>query len=155
MPYTEAFIMESLRHGSLIPMGAPHVANNDTEINGYFIPKGTIVLGNIWSCHNDRRFWSDPEEFSPERFLDEDGKVKTNVSNFLPFGLGRRQCLGESLAKIELFLFMAIFMQKFTFCVPEGHPIPPREANGSFIINSPKPYKVLLKERLHDSRVHA
>ncbi|CAG0894369.1 unnamed protein product [Darwinula stevensoni] len=90
---------------------------------------------------------------SKERFLDEDGKVKTNVSNFLPFGLGRRQCLGESLAKMELFLFMAIFMQKFTFCVPEGHPIPPREANESLIVHSPKPYKVLLKERLHDSRV--
>ncbi|CAG0896004.1 unnamed protein product [Darwinula stevensoni] len=156
MPYTEAFIMEAQRLGTLVPLGVPHVANVDTELNSFLIPKGTMLLGNIWSCHFDERYWEAPNVFRPERFLDENGNLRSNVPSFLPFGLGRRQCIGESLAKMELFLFVAIFMQKFSFCVPKGHPIPSKEGDGSFIVNCPKPYKFILRNRSYpEDRVHA
>ncbi|CAG0896003.1 unnamed protein product [Darwinula stevensoni] len=103
----------------------------------------------IPSLDDRNQYWKTPNEFIPERFLDEDGNVMSNLPSLVPFGTGRRQCIGESLAKMELFLFVATFMQKFTFCVPQGYPIPSAEADGSFVITSPKPYKFLIRERLH------
>ncbi|CAG0879151.1 unnamed protein product [Darwinula stevensoni] len=133
MYYMQAFIMEVQRLANLLPFGLPHFATEDIEVTGLRFPKGTSFLANVWSCHMDPKFWPDPEKFDPGRFLNPDGSVKTKVPSFLPFLLGKRQCLGESLALMELFLFLAIFMQKFTFRTTTGRPHPKAEAVGGLI----------------------
>ncbi|CAG0896473.1 unnamed protein product [Darwinula stevensoni] len=147
LPYTEAFIMEVQRLARLIPLGVGHAATEDVEFGGYRFPKGTVFMANIWSCHSDPKYWPDPEKFDPGRFLNSDGSLKTKVPSFLPFALGKRQCLGESLARMELFLFVTIFMQKLTFLTTTGRPHPKAESVDSFIVNSPKPFQFLIEER--------
>ena len=77
MPYLRATILETLRYFTVTPLGAAiHVAREDTELKGYgAIPKGTAFIINTWSLHHDKAFWGDPENFRPERFLDEDGEL--------------------------------------------------------------------------------
>ncbi|CAG0902836.1 unnamed protein product [Darwinula stevensoni] len=149
MPYTEAFIMETHRLASLVPYALPHEAIEDAEVAGFLIPKGTTFLANVWSCHMDPNFWPDPEKFDPGRFLNPDGSVKTKVPSFLPFSLGKRQCLGESLAQMELFLFVTIFMQKLTFRTTTGRPYPKADGSRNTLINQPKPFVFLVEERNH------
>ncbi|CAG0898535.1 unnamed protein product [Darwinula stevensoni] len=147
MPYTEAFLMEVQRLARLIPLGVTHAATEDVEIDGYQFPKGTVFMASIWSCHSDPKYWPDPEKFDPGRFLNSDGTLKTKIPSFLPFALGKRQCLGESLARMELFLFVTIFMQKLTFRTTTGRPHPKAESVDSFAVNPPKPFQFLIEER--------
>ncbi|CAG0906622.1 unnamed protein product [Darwinula stevensoni] len=148
MPYTEAFIMEAQRLGNVVPLGVGHAATHDLEFAGYRFPKvGMMFQANVWSCHMDPKFWPDPEKFDPGRFLNSDGSLKTKVPSFLPFVLGKRQCLGESLARMELFLFLAIFMQIFTFRTTTGSALLKAEDVDNFIVNSPKHFQFLLEER--------
>ncbi|CAG0879152.1 unnamed protein product [Darwinula stevensoni] len=149
LPYTQAFIMEVQRLANLVPFGVPHVATEDVEIGGYFFPKGTAFMANLYSCHMNPKFWPDPEKFDPGRFLNPDGSLRTKVPSFLPFVLGKRQCLGESLALMELILFVTIFMQKFTFRTTTGRLHPKAEAVGDFIVNPPKPFQFIVEERKH------
>ncbi len=75
MPYTRAFIYEVLRYTSIVPLSVSHRAIRDVQIGGYTIPKGTRIQPNLWALHHDLEFWTDPEEFRPERFLDANGEV--------------------------------------------------------------------------------
>ncbi|CAG0882328.1 unnamed protein product [Darwinula stevensoni] len=149
MQYTQAFTMEALRLSHLTPLGFPHAATEDVEIAGFRFPKETMFLANVRRCHMNPKFWPDPEKFEPERFLNPDGSVKTKVPSFIPFSFGKRQCMGESLALMELFLFMAIFMQKFTFRTTTGLPHPKAEGVESITWKPPKPFQFLVEERKH------
>ena len=89
LPFTEATIMEVQRIASIVPTGVPHVAAEDTTLQGFFIPKDTILLPNLWAVHHDANVWSEPEKFKPERFLDEDGNVHQPEDNYAPFSVGK------------------------------------------------------------------
>ncbi|KAK3739740.1 hypothetical protein RRG08_020170 [Elysia crispata] len=108
--FTVATIMEIQRISSA-PFNLPHQCSTDTVINGYTIPAGTSVISNINSILTTTDTWKDPEKFSPERFLDAQGILK-QPEQFIPFGIGRRACPGESLAKMELFLFLSSLVQR-------------------------------------------
>ncbi|XP_069619482.1 cytochrome P450 1A1-like [Ranitomeya imitator] len=111
--YTDAFIHEVFRHSSFSPFTLPHCATRDTILNGYFIPKNTCIFVNLYQVHHDPTLWEDPECFKPERFLDKDGKLdKLIAQNVILFGIGVRKCLGEELARNELFLMLTIILQK-------------------------------------------
>nr|XP_054758528.1 cytochrome P450 2U1-like [Lytechinus pictus] len=104
LPYTQACLQEILRLGNVIPIAIPHVTTSDVTLsNGCHLPRGTTVLSNLYSCHMDPTAWKTPEEFQPERFLDCEGKLK-RFDHFMPFSLGRRMCIGEQLAHMELYL---------------------------------------------------
>nr|QST15072.1 CYP370C3 protein [Diaphanosoma celebensis] len=143
--YTEATIRESMRYATIVPLGVFHSTLEDTEFRGYIIPKGTIIFGNAYKIHHDPEHWEKPDEFYPEHFLDDDGHL-TNPEAFIPFAIGKRACLGESLAKMELFLFAAALLQKFTFKFPADRPRPTLEPNIS-TISSPKPFDVIVQLR--------
>ena len=88
----------------------------------------------------DPEYWPEPETFKPERFLDDSGKV-IKEERFVPFGVGKRVCIGESMAKTELFIIFTRLMQMFTFhsCEGEGYDRPSGEPVWAFI-NAPKPF---------------
>eukprot|EP00058_Branchiostoma_floridae_P019889 XP_002605379.1 hypothetical protein BRAFLDRAFT_278496 [Branchiostoma floridae] len=119
LPYTEAVIAEVMRINPIAAVGAMHSTSNDTTLFGYDIPKDTVVFPNIWAVLHNPAVYPEPDVFKPERFLDDSGQFKKG-DNFIPFSLGRRACLGEQLARMELFLFFTSLMQRFAFKLPEG-----------------------------------
>ncbi|KAF2355063.1 Cytochrome P450 [Trinorchestia longiramus] len=121
LPLVEAFTMEALRYSSMIILNVQRMASRDTTIQGYFVPKGTIVQVANYCIHHDPQYWDDPHKFYPERFLDESGtKFTAPKQGFFAFGSGRRQCVGELLARMELFLFTAAIIQNFNVRAEEG-----------------------------------
>ncbi|KAG8551600.1 hypothetical protein GDO81_004178 [Engystomops pustulosus] len=145
--YLEATIAEILRIRPVSPLLIPHVAMKDTSIGEYTIPKDARVVINLWSMHHDEKEWVNPGDFNPERFLDENGhRVYSASQSYLPFGAGIRVCLGEALAKMEIFLFLSWILQRFTLEVPEGDPLPNLEGKFGVVLQV-KPFKVTAKLR--------
>ncbi|XP_017556900.1 cytochrome P450 2U1 [Pygocentrus nattereri] len=145
LPYTEATIMEVQRMTVVVPLSIPHMASKTTEFRGYTIPKGTVIIPNLWSVHRDPTVWENPDDFNPSRFLDEQGQL-LRKEYFIPFGIGRRVCMGEQLAKMELFLMFTSLMQAFTFRLPDEHQPPPMHGRFGLTL-APCPYKVCVTPR--------
>ncbi|KAK2817144.1 hypothetical protein Q5P01_025335 [Channa striata] len=145
LPFTEATIMEVQRLTAVVPLGIPHMASETTEFRGYTIPKGTVIVPNLWSVHRDPTLWDNPDTFNPSRFLDDQGKLLRKEC-FIPFGIGRRVCMGEQLAKMELFLTITSLLQAFRFTVPEETAAP--SLTGRFGLTlAPCPYTVCVSTR--------
>ncbi|XP_055531617.1 methyl farnesoate epoxidase-like [Wyeomyia smithii] len=147
LPYVEAVICEIQRIANVAPLAIAHRTLQPVQLGAYVVPKNTITMVSIYSLHMDRAYWNDPEVFRPERFMDETGSKLITHEYFLPFGAGKRRCLGESLAKSNLFLFFAAFMHAFII-EPAGEGHLPELDGIDGITLSPKPYYVALKERL-------
>lgn len=149
MPFTEALIAETLRFSSITPSGVQHKALRDITFRGYTIPKNTVITSNLYYIHHDPKVWGDPENFRPERFLSPDGKVFKKHEALMPFSTGRRQCIGESLARDSLFLFATNVFQRFWVKFDENGPQNGFDSKASFtFIITPKPYSVIFKDRL-------
>ncbi|XP_058835271.1 methyl farnesoate epoxidase-like [Topomyia yanbarensis] len=147
LPFTEAVICEIQRISNVAPLAIAHRTLQPVQLGTYVIPKNAITMVSLHSLHMDRAYWGDPEVFRPERFLNETGDKLIQHEYFLPFGAGKRRCLGESLAKSSLFLFFAAFMHAFIVESATEGQLP--ELNGiDGITLSPKPYYVKLRERL-------
>ena len=105
-----------------------------------------MVVVNYWALHHDPTKWERVEDFIPERYLDETGKLGPKPENWLPFSAGRRVCLGETVAKPELHLIFAYLLQQFTWQLPEGVK-PDLSPMGSWFSLNSKPHKFIVKER--------
>ncbi|XP_076471536.1 cytochrome P450 2U1-like isoform X2 [Babylonia areolata] len=140
MTYIEATIHELLRVAEVVPLGIAHAPAREMTFQGYTIPKDAYIIPNLNSVLHDPEVWPQPEVFRPERFIGEDGKL-VKVDHFLPFSLGRRVCLGESLARMELFLYLTSMVQHFRFLPPEDGQLPSLEGDIG-LVHVPKPFLV-------------
>lgn len=121
--WTTACFLEAMRMFS--PAWAiPRICVEDDEIDSHRIRRGATVLIPINSIHHDPRFWRDPDIYDPTRFLPENAR-KHHRSAYLPFGGGRRVCIGSSFATIEATLIAAVLSQRFVFDLVPGHPVEP------------------------------
>ncbi|XP_074029294.1 cytochrome P450 enzyme phantom [Leptinotarsa decemlineata] len=114
LPLLEASICEAQRIRPVVPVGIPHGTMAELVIEGYRIPKGTMIVPLQWAMHMNEEVWNDPEKFDPYRFLDDEGKVVKNA-HFMPFQIGKRMCVGDELARMILFLFVTTIIQNFSF----------------------------------------
>nr|XP_033796575.1 steroid 17-alpha-hydroxylase/17,20 lyase isoform X4 [Geotrypetes seraphini] len=146
LPFLEATISEVLRIRPVAPLLIPHVALEESSIGEYTIPKGTRVIINLWSLHHDENEWKNPDTFDPGRFLDEeDNHVYSPSPSYLPFGAGIRVCLGEILAKMELFLLLSWILQRFTL-ETNDQTLPDLEGKWGVVLQVKK-YTVKVKPR--------
>jgi cytochrome P450 len=115
LPYVEAFLNETMRMHCAGPILLPRSVTHDTQFRGCHLPQDTFVLANMWSCMRDPAYWIEPDKFDPKRFLDEQtGQFKREKNPaMMPFGAGKRACIGESIARSQLFLIFTSLMQKF------------------------------------------
>ncbi|XP_008107573.1 cytochrome P450 2J2 isoform X1 [Anolis carolinensis] len=118
LPYTNAVIHEIQRISNILPLNVPRLTTNNTEIAGFHLPKGTILICNLTSVLFDKDEWDTPKKFNPNHFL-SNGQFRIREA-FVPFSAGKRACLGERLARMELFLFFTALIQKFSFQAPKG-----------------------------------
>ncbi|KAK9519197.1 hypothetical protein VZT92_021940 [Zoarces viviparus] len=119
MPYTDAVIHEIQRMANILPLNLVRMAVKETTLDKYTIPKGTIIMPTLTSVLRDESMWETPHAFNPQHFLDQDGKFRKREA-FLPFSAGKRVCLGEQLARMELFLFFTSLLQRFSLSAPAG-----------------------------------
>nr|F1SY70.1 RecName: Full=Cytochrome P450 monooxygenase 69 [Postia placenta Mad-698-R]BAK09414.1 cytochrome P450 [Postia placenta] len=121
LPWLTACIKETLRRAPPAPLGIPHKVDEDDVYNGYLIPKGSTVIGNIWAIHMDPVRYPDPTAFKPERFYNPDGKLNWasgpdahNRDHYI-FGWGRRFCSGKYLAEASMFIVLSRLIWGFDF----------------------------------------
>ncbi|CAL1272909.1 unnamed protein product [Larinioides sclopetarius] len=136
MPFSQAVILEVLRWKTTVPLNILRYTLADTNVAGYDIPKGTLVLANFWAVHHDPRYWKDPDIFNPERFLSPDGKRVVKSPHYMPFSIGKRSCPGETMAYMEIFLYFISLVQRFDIRFPEGYE-PTFEGNYSITYKPP------------------
>ncbi|XP_052702725.1 cytochrome P450 2C14-like [Crassostrea angulata] len=147
LPLVEAFILEVQRHANLVPLGLPHAPKEDFHYKGYHLPKGTFMFFALDSVMTDPEIFPEPTKFKPERFLDNDGKCNgEQKERLIPFSTGRRLCLGDSLAKMELFLFLTRLLQKFEIKPEKSECLPSLEGKLG-ITNMPAPFDIVLIKR--------
>ncbi|XP_040069866.3 steroid 17-alpha-hydroxylase/17,20 lyase, partial [Ixodes scapularis] len=96
-------------------------AHEDISIDNYVIPKGTIVLPNLWAVHMNPKLWKDPEAFDPSRFLTADGSgLIAKPEHLVPFSVGKRMCPAEAASNIQIFLYLTGVLQKFIVMPEDG-----------------------------------
>ncbi|KAJ6460518.1 cytochrome P450 [Mycena sanguinolenta] len=110
LPYLRALIKETLRWAPVGPIGIPHRLMEDDYYDGYFIPKGSTVIANMWAMNRDPEVYGENADlFDPTRHLDEDGRLtivipETKEEGHHAYGFGRRSCVGRDLANDSLFI---------------------------------------------------
>ncbi|CAD5235212.1 unnamed protein product [Bursaphelenchus xylophilus] len=112
--YLQAVCHEILRLANLVPTNVIHANGEDVIFEGYHLKKGTAITPLISTLLYDEKVFPEPYKFIPERFLDENGKVQ-KIKEMVPFSIGKRVCLGENLARMEIFLFLANLLNRYTF----------------------------------------
>ncbi|KAH7931282.1 cytochrome P450 [Leucogyrophana mollusca] len=149
LPYMNALTLEVLRWFSLAPLGVAHVATEDDVYEGYFIPKGSLVVPNIWQMLHDPRVYAEPMEFKPERFLPSEGEEAETDPHNVCFGFGRRQCPGIVLAETSLFIECALTLAVFNIskATENGRLVTPKVEQTTGTISHPKPFKFSLTPR--------
>ncbi|CAI4227329.1 unnamed protein product [Auanema sp. JU1783] len=143
LPYTQACINEIQRVANILPINLLRTTSESVELDGYQYPKGTLVIPQISILMQDPTIFENPHQFNPNRFLTTSGKLR-RFEEFIPFSIGKRQCLGESLARAELFLVFANLLKKYSFTSDDVQ-LSTQRILGLTV--SPPKYKCLVKSR--------
>ncbi|XP_047328117.1 cytochrome P450 71A1-like [Impatiens glandulifera] len=120
--YLKAVVKETLRLHPPAPLGVPHLATQTCKIKGYKIQSGDIIFVNLWAIGRDPEYWENPQEFSPERFLESAKNIDFRGQDFglIPFGAGRRGCPGLNLGVAIVELALANLLYEFNWELPHG-----------------------------------
>ena len=146
LPYTRATLYEIMRRSSVVPMGTTHATDRVVNLEGYTIPKNAHVIPLLHAVHMNPECWDEPEKFRPSRFLTEDGQNVQKPEHFMPFGVGNRMCLGDSLAEKEFFLFFSSILHTFELELPEGAPLPDLRGTTGVTV-TPNQFEVIFTPR--------
>ncbi|MCD7450744.1 hypothetical protein HAX54_008381 [Datura stramonium] len=148
--YLQAIVKEALRLYPPAPLLVPHEAVEDCTVAGYNIPKGTRLFPNAWKIQRDPRIYTKPDEFMPERFLNEHSTVDARGQHFefIPFGSGRRSCPGINFATQVGHLTIGRLIQGFNFGTPSNLPVDMTEGLG-ITMPKAKPVEVVITPRLN------
>lgn len=150
LPYTMAVMKEIQRYADIAPTGLMHKAVCDVTLGGFNLPAGTLVMANYTSAHRSPEFWSRPEDFYPEHFIDpETGKLLANKDGFMPYGLGERICPGKELADMEMFLILANLLASYSLLLAPGDTgeMGTQFEAGTAVLRNPRPYHVVFEKR--------
>lgn len=147
--YIQAIIKETLRLYPAAPLSVPRQSLEDCIVAGYYVPKGTPLIVNLWKLHRDPETWTDPCEFQPERFLTSDAGLdaKGQQFEFIPFTSGRRSCPGMTAGMHIMQLTLARLLQGFDLVTPTNEPVDMTEAGG-ITLHKKYPLEVMLTPRL-------
>ncbi|KAI0681721.1 cytochrome P450 [Cytidiella melzeri] len=158
LPYIKAMVKESLRWRTPAPLALPHATIEDDWYEGYFIPKGTVVFGNVW----DSAVYPDFEAYRPERFLDATGKIEvtppgTHQMGHVSYGFGRRNCPGMYFANQSLFIAIATLLWALDIRAPvdeQGNAIMPTTTDcvDLGIVVAPAPFKCRITPRFPEAQ---
>ncbi|KAJ7244888.1 cytochrome P450 [Mycena rebaudengoi] len=149
LPYVEAVYREVMRWKPVVPLGVPHATTEDDVYEGYFIPKGSTVLGNIWAMTRDTSVYgADSNEFNPERYFNPDGKL--NNDTVLAFGFGRRICPGRYSADATVWATIVSVLATFRIAKAKdlaGNEIDIDPLFSDGVISHPEPFQCSISPR--------
>ncbi|KDR69246.1 hypothetical protein GALMADRAFT_160541 [Galerina marginata CBS 339.88] len=151
LPYVSALVKEVLRWKPVTPIAVPHCTTADDIYEGYYIPKGSIIIANVWSMLYNEEEYPNPSAFEPDRFM-KDGQLNPTVRDpsLMAFGFGRRICPGNQIAASFLWLTVASILATFEISKAldaDGNPIEPLIKYKSGLACHPLPFKCTLKPR--------
>ncbi|KAJ7366634.1 cytochrome P450 [Mycena albidolilacea] len=149
LPYCEAVVREVLRWRPIVPLGVPHATTKDDIYGGYFIPKGTTILANVWAMVHDESMYPTPDKFDPGRFLNADSQLNAD-DHILAFGFGRRICAGRHAA--DATVWGAIVSVLSTFNIAKAKDASGKEIEIEIeftdgVVSHPKPYNCAITPR--------
>ncbi|KAJ7157103.1 cytochrome P450 [Mycena filopes] len=149
LPYLEAVLLEILRSYPAGPIGLPHVVTEDDVHQGYFIPKGAVIIPNNWLFFRDGSTYPSPETFSPERFIETPTHAKERDPRDILFGYGRRSCPGVHLANASTWIVFASILTFFDIspAIVDGKPVLPSGKFSDGIISFPEQFECTIKPR--------
>ncbi|CAH0716014.1 unnamed protein product, partial [Brenthis ino] len=143
--YTSAFVAEVQRFYTLAPFSGPRRVLTDVQIGKYTVPKGTTVLVSLGDLHSDSRHWDEPSKFNPGRFIDSNGTFNISAP-WHPFGIGRRKCPGQPLAKAALFIILVGILQKYRIESYNG--VLPSDEPIIGLLSEPRPFDARFIKRV-------
>ena len=121
LPYLLAIVKETLRMHPPGPLLSwARLAIHDTHVGDHFIPAGTTAMVNMWAITHDERIWSEPNEYMPERFMEEDVTIMGSDLRLAPFGSGRRVCPGKAMGLATVQLWLAHLLQSFKWVASDN-----------------------------------
>jgi len=139
--YLTATINEVMRRRPVLPNAEPRLVKRRVEIGGVSYPPGVVLIVNAHLVHHDPELYPDPYAFRPERFLE--GQPGTYT--WLPFGGGRRRCLGASFALLEMKIVLRAVLERCELRPAQGRPETTRRRG--IALTPSRGAEVLLRER--------
>jgi len=151
LPFITALMKECLRWRPPLPLAVPHKSIADDEYKGFYIPAGSVIVGNAWAIMHDKERYQDPDTFNPSRFVDSEGRLRKDVPDPMEvFGYGRRICPGRHLALDLVWLAMANILAVFSIEKPideQGNVVEPSGEYMPGFFSFPAPFKAAFKVR--------
>ena len=146
MPYLKACIKETMR---IYPLAFhQRILGEDVELGGFHIPAGTSVMTMHYAMCQDQELFENPSEFKPERWLRSPEQTSKAIKpfSFLPFGYGKRMCVGRRIADLEMYLLLARIIQNFVVASPHKEEV--RKSLHGIVIIPARPVRIQLIERM-------
>jgi cytochrome P450 len=146
MIYVQATILEVQRLSTTAPGSLIHSNSENINVGNYVIPKGAKVVANLRKFLLDPEVFKDPEVFNPDRFISNNGTIR-KYEQMVPFGIGKRVCMGDSLAKNNLYIFFSMMLQQMVLGIDPDSPRPDPTDTTMPMTHILKPFNVTVTER--------